>query len=68
MSSKELLTSSYDFYLPKELIATHPAHPRDSARLLVYNRATDEVSHVHFYDLEDFIPRKCALIFNDECA
>lgn len=65
MSSSELLTSSYDFTLPKELIATHPAHPRDSAKLLVYNRATDEVSHVHFYDLEHFIPHNCALIFND---
>ena len=65
MSSNALLTSSYDFTLPKELIATHPAHPRDSARLLVYNRATDELSHVHFYDLERFIPQNCALIFND---
>jgi S-adenosylmethionine:tRNA ribosyltransferase-isomerase len=52
MSSSELLTTSYDFTLPKELIATYPAHPRDSARLLVYNRATDETSHVNFYDLE----------------
>lgn len=65
MSSSELLTSSYDFTLPKELIATHPAHPRDSAKLLVYNRATDEISHVNFYDLERFIPQNCALIFND---
>jgi len=65
MSSSELLTSSYDFTLPKELIATHPAHPRDRARLLVYNRATDEISHVNFYDLEYFIPQNCALIFND---
>ncbi len=65
MSSSELLTSSYDFTLPKELIATHPAHPRDSARLFVYNRATYEISHVNFYDLERFIPQNCALIFND---
>ena len=65
MSSNALLTSSYDFTLPKELIATHPAHPRDSAKLLVYNRATDELSHAHFYDLEHFIPQNCALIFND---
>lgn len=65
MSSKELLTSSYDFILPKELIATQPASPRDSAKLLVYNKKTDEISHVRFSDLEDFIPKKCALIFND---
>ena len=65
MSSSELLTSSYDFTLPKELIATHPANPRDNAKLLVYNRESGEVSHVHFYDFEKFIPKNCALIFND---
>lgn len=65
MSSKELLTSSYDFYLPKELIATHPATPRDNAKLLVYNRTEDKISHVYFYDFEEFIPANCALIFND---
>lgn len=65
MSSKALLTSSYDFILPKELIATYPANPRDSAKLLVYNRKTDEILHVKFSDFEKFIPKDCALIFND---
>ncbi|MDD5399854.1 MAG: tRNA preQ1(34) S-adenosylmethionine ribosyltransferase-isomerase QueA [Sulfurimonas sp.] len=65
MSSKELLTSSYDFCLPKELIATYPASPRDSAKLLVYDRTTGKISHVNFWDLEKFIPKNCALIFND---
>lgn len=60
-----LLTSSYDFLLPKELIATYPASPRDSAKLLIYNRNTDEILHVKFSDLEKFIPKNCALIFND---
>ncbi|MCW8895870.1 tRNA preQ1(34) S-adenosylmethionine ribosyltransferase-isomerase QueA [Sulfurimonas sp.] len=65
MTNKELLTSSYDFTLPSELIATHPASPRDSAKLLVYNRKTDEITHAIFSDLETFIPQGCALIFND---
>ena len=65
MSNAELLTSSYDFTLPSELIATHPAHPRDHAKLLVYDRTTDKITHAHFYDLEKFIPKDCALIFND---
>ena len=62
---KELLTSSYDFTLPSELIATHPASPRDHAKLLVYNRQTDKITHASFYDFERFIPKNCALIFND---
>jgi len=65
MHDKELLTSSYDFHLPDELIATYPAHPRDHAKLLVYNRKTDTITHTHFYDLEKYIPKNCALIFND---
>ena len=65
MIDKELLTVSYDFTLPSELIATHPASPRDYAKLLVYDRKTDTITHTHFYDLEKFIPKKCALIFND---
>ncbi|WP_321778963.1 tRNA preQ1(34) S-adenosylmethionine ribosyltransferase-isomerase QueA [Sulfurimonas sp.] len=64
-TKKELLTSSYDFTLPSKLIATHPASPRDNAKLLVYNRKTNEVTHTYFYDFEKFIPKNCALIFND---
>jgi len=65
MTDKELLTSSYDFTLPENLIATHPASPRDHAKLLVYNRATDTITHTYYYDFEKYIPKECALIFND---
>ena len=63
MSNAELLTSSYDFTLPSELIATHPASPRDHAKLLVYDRKTDTVTHTFFYDFEKYIPKNTALIF-----
>lgn len=65
MASRELLTASYDFTLPDELIATYPASPRDSAKLLVYNRKNDTVTHAIFRDIEDFIPKETALIFNN---
>jgi len=65
VSNPELLTQSYDFHLPSELIATYPASPRDHAKLLVYDRKSDTITHAHFYDLERFIPKDCALIFND---
>ena len=65
MRTPELLTSSYDFTLPEELIATHPASPRDHAKLLVYDRVTDTITHTYFYDFEKYIPKDCALIFND---
>jgi len=63
--AKELLTQSYNFFLPEDLIATHPANPRDNARLLVYDRKTDTITHTHFYELEKYLPKECALIFND---
>jgi len=65
VTNKELLTSSYDFTLPSELIATHPANPRDHAKLLVYDRKTDTITHTYFYEFEKYIPKNCALIFND---
>ena len=65
MVNKEFLTSSYDFTLPSELIATHPANPRDHAKLLVYDKTTDKITHTYFYNFEKFIPKDCALIFND---
>ena len=65
VTDKELLTSSYEFVLPNELIATHPASPRDSAKLLVYNRKTDTITHTNFYNFEDYIPKDCAIIFNN---
>ncbi len=62
---KELLTQSYDFTLPSELIATHPVYPRNHAKLLVYDRKSDTVTHTYFYELEKYLPKKCTLIFND---
>ncbi len=60
-----LHTSSYDYPLPEELIATHPIHPRDHARLLVYNRQNRTITHTRFDRLDDFLPQECAIIFND---
>ncbi len=44
-------TSDFDYELPEELIAQTPAEPRDHSRLLVYERETKTIRHLHFYDL-----------------
>ena len=46
-----MLTDELNFTLPPELIATEPAVPRDSARLLVINRAAQTLAHHHVRDL-----------------
>lgn len=60
-----LKTSSYDYDLPKEFIATHPVSPADSARLLVYNRTTNTITHTTFKNLMDFLPHNLSVFLND---
>ena len=62
--SAELLTASYDYDLPGDLIASEPVYPRDSAKLLVYDRKSDTVTHTTFHHLLDFLP-ECDLFLND---
>jgi S-adenosylmethionine:tRNA ribosyltransferase-isomerase len=59
------LTESYDYHLPDGLIATHPIHPREHARLLVYNRADHSITHTRFDALPHFLPKNCSILFND---
>ncbi len=63
--SSELLTKNYDYELPEGFIATSPVHPRDHAKLLVYDRKTDTVTHTTFQHLLDFIPKECDVFLND---
>ena len=60
-----LKTASYDYNLPEELIATYPAHPADSAKLLVYDRATQKITHTTFKSLLQYVPETCEIFFND---
>src|SRR2546423_1050402 len=48
-------SSELDYDLPPELIAQHPAARRDESRLLVYSRATGEVSHRVFRELTELV-------------
>lgn len=58
-------TSDFDYYLPEELIAQTPVEPRDSSRLLVYDRNSGEVYHKHFYDLPQFLKKGDVLVRNN---
>jgi S-adenosylmethionine:tRNA ribosyltransferase-isomerase len=55
-------TDDFDFDLPRELIAQHPARPRDAARLLeVGERLADRA----FRDLPNLLAPGDILVFND---
>jgi len=63
--SKDLLTKSYDYTLPEGFIATTPVYPRDHAKLLVYHRQTNKITHTTFQHLLDFVPKECDVFLND---
>lgn len=56
---------AYDYYLPKELIATEPASPRDSSRLFVYDTESDTVLFDTFLHLDRHLPKGAHLLMND---
>ncbi len=54
-----------EFELPNNLIAQTPASPRDSARLLVYDRKTKQITDAVFRDINNFLPDKTTLVVNN---
>ena len=64
MTRDGTLTSHYDFDLPADRIAQQPTPRRGDSRLMVVNRATGEISHKQFSDLEQLIPAGDAIVLN----
>ena len=60
-----LRTADFDFELPPELIAKHPATARDQSRLFVISRETGEIKHRQFRDLLDCLREGDVLVLND---
>jgi S-adenosylmethionine:tRNA ribosyltransferase-isomerase len=62
--SFEQYLNQYDYNFPEELIAQAPSSPRDSAKLLVYDKIHHEISHDTFLHLDTYIPENAVLVFN----
>ena len=58
-------TSDFDFELPPELIAQHPATKRDESRLLVLHRGENRVEHRRFPALLEFLRSGDVLVLNN---
>ena len=58
-------TSSYNFNLPKELIASKPATPRDSSKLLIYNRIDSSIQEDSFSNIEKYLPNNISIFLNN---
>jgi S-adenosylmethionine:tRNA ribosyltransferase-isomerase len=57
--------SSYDYFLPPELIAQVPAAARDDARLMVIARENQLIEHRQFREITDYLPAGSVLVLND---
>ena len=64
-NDKLLLKSTYFYDLPQELIAQKPVEPRDSSRLLVFNKKTKQIEHRIFRDILDYLKKGDVLVINN---
>lgn len=57
--------SEFDFPFDPSLVASQPVLPRDRARLLVLDRATQRLTHRHVTDLPELLEPGDLLVVND---
>ena len=60
-----LLTADFDYPLPEDLVASHPADRREDSRLLVLDRKTGVIADRTFPDLLSYLAEGDALVIND---
>ena len=59
--------NDFDYALPLELIAQHPADKRDASRLLVVHRDTGKTEHRCFHDILEYLnPGDCLVMNNSK--
>lgn len=57
--------SQFNYKLPQELVALHPAYNRDESRLMVVNREDGKIKHKVFKDIIEYFSEHDLLVFNN---
>ncbi|HWA97069.1 MAG TPA: tRNA preQ1(34) S-adenosylmethionine ribosyltransferase-isomerase QueA [Pirellulales bacterium] len=57
--------SSYDYELPRDLVAQHPTAVRSDARLMLVDRRDQTISHHRVFDLPNLLDSRDCLVLND---
>lgn len=57
-------TSDFNYHLPEERIAQTPVEPRHDSRLLVLERASQELVHTRFWDVGSYLRPGDLLVIN----
>ncbi|GAB1468818.1 tRNA preQ1(34) S-adenosylmethionine ribosyltransferase-isomerase QueA [Candidatus Cloacimonadota bacterium] len=59
-----LKLKTYDYYLPKELIAQNPISQRRESRLMHLQRQSEVINHRSFYEITDILKSGDVLVIN----
>jgi S-adenosylmethionine:tRNA ribosyltransferase-isomerase len=57
--------SHFNFNLPEELLAEHPAENRDESKLMVLNRKDKTIEHKMFKDIIDYFEPEDVMVLNN---
>lgn len=57
--------SDFKYPLPRNLIAKHPASPRDRSRLMVLNRADESIEERKFFEIVDYFSKGDCMVINE---
>ena len=52
----------FDYELPEELIAQRPSEKRENSKMMVLNRALQEISHKNFFNIVDYFSNHFELL------
>jgi S-adenosylmethionine:tRNA ribosyltransferase-isomerase len=55
----------FDYDLPPELVAQHPAEKRDHSRLMILHRRDRRIEHRLFFEITDYLQEGDVLVLND---
>ncbi|MBI5221647.1 MAG: tRNA preQ1(34) S-adenosylmethionine ribosyltransferase-isomerase QueA [Candidatus Magasanikbacteria bacterium] len=58
-------TKYFDYFLPHDLIAQTPSEPRDSSRLMIVDKNTQQIKHKHFSDIINYLQEGDLLVWNN---
>ena len=57
--------SEFRYVMPKTAIAKYPVKPRDSAKMMVFEKGTTNVEHKKFSDVVDYMSKGDVLVVNE---
>ena len=65
MDKNDWNLNSYDYILPKKLIAQYPSPKRDQSRMLLIERKSGKILNKKFSDIVSILPNSSCIVVNN---